>query len=79
MMSAPRKGERPVPAGRRVELDYKRALTIPYRAPLGQVQRMRLAAQCLALDLVFVGDGPLEGELFDGRGQPMGRWRDRTW
>jgi hypothetical protein len=73
-MSEPQKGRRPDGTGRQVNLPNKRAPILPHRPAPAQVQRLRLTARCLDLVPVFVGDSPLDAELFDARGQLMERW-----
>ena len=43
-------------------------------APAGQFNRLRFAARYLELLPVFVGDFPLQAELFDARGQHVETW-----
>lgn len=73
-MNAPPKRRRPAGTGRRVGRDCKRAPSLSHRPPAQQAARLRLAARCLGLSAVFVGDFQLDAELFDARGRFAERW-----
>jgi len=73
-MNGPQKGQRPDGTGRQVKLPNKRAPILPHRPAPAQVQRLRLTARSLELTPVFVGDSPLDAELFDTRGLLVERW-----
>lgn len=75
-MIAPPRWRRPVAAGRQVERERygNRDPILPHRPSPVQVNRLRLAARCLALSPAFVNDAPLTAELYDARGRLTELW-----
>lgn len=67
----PPKSQRPAGTGRQVELhnELHDAGNVPQAALARQVSTARLIARCLDAQPVYVGDRPLEAELFDRRGR----------